>query len=248
MVFCCLLDLKKAFDKVEFSKLFYKLRENKLPGIFIRLLIFIYLHQSCKVRWGSTMSEEFSVKNGVRQGAVISPTLFSLYLNGLLLQLEDSGYGCHIGNHYYGSLAYADDIALLCPSRNGLQVMFDICERYFKEHKIVISTNPDVKKSKTKCLYFSHNKNKNKPAPIMLGDTPLPWVNAWQHLGNELNTEDLSRPFNSNMNEDVNNKRRKFIGKFHSRKQEFGFLSTDMFFDIVNIYATSFSQIVFRPI
>ena len=42
------------------------------------------------------------------------------------------------------------------------------------------------------------------------------------------------------MNEDVNNKRRKFIGKFHSLKQEFGFLSSDMFFDILNIYATSF--------
>ena len=74
----------------------------------------------------------------------------------------------------------------------------------------------------------------------MLGDTPLPWVNAWQHLGNELNTKDLSRPFNSNLNEDVHNKRRKFIGKCHSLKQEFGFLSPDMFFDIVNIYATSF--------
>jgi len=42
------------------------------------------------------------------------------------------------------------------------------------------------------------------------------------------------------MNEDVHIKRRKFIGKFHSLKQEFGFLSSDMFFDILNIYATSF--------
>ena len=186
------------------------------------------------------MSEEFSVKNGVRQGAVISPTLFSLYLNSLLLQLESSGYGCHIGNHYYGSLAYAYDIALLCPSRSGLQVMFSICEKYFKDHKITISTNPDVKKSKTKCLFFSHDKNRNKPAAILLGDTPLPWVNVWQYLGNELNTDNLSRPFHSNMNEDVHNKRRKFIGKFHSIKQEFGFLSPGMLFDIVNIYATSF--------
>ena len=42
------------------------------------------------------------------------------------------------------------------------------------------------------------------------------------------------------MNEDVSNKRRKFIGKFHSLRQEFGFLSSEMLFNIVNIYATSF--------
>ena len=51
------------------------------------------------------------MKNRVRQGAVLSPSLFSLYLNSLLLQLEKSGYGCHVGNFFYGALAYADDIA-----------------------------------------------------------------------------------------------------------------------------------------
>ena len=168
-VFCCLLDLKKAFDKVEFSLLFHKLKENKVPGVFIRLLIFIYIQQSCKVRWGSTLSEKFMVKNGVRQGAVLSPTLFSLYMNTLLLQLKDSGFGCHVGNEFYGALAYADDIALLCPSRTGLQEMLNICKKYFEIHKIVISTNPDIKKSKTKCLYFSHIQDKKiQPVSCMV--------------------------------------------------------------------------------
>ena len=101
------------------------------------------------------MSSDFSVKNGVRQGAVLSPSLFSLYINMLLVKLEESGYGCHVGNHYYGALAYADDIALLCPTRNGLQFMFSMCESFFNEHRITISTDPDIQKSKTKCLIFS---------------------------------------------------------------------------------------------
>ena len=143
-VYCCLLDLKKAFDKVEFGKLFEKLIDRKIPSIFLRLLIFIYLNQSCRVRWDSSLSEEFTVKNGVRQGAVLSPTLFDLYLNSLLLQLERAGFGCHVGIFFYGALAYADDIALLCPTRNGLQEMFSICESYFNQHKITISTNPDI--------------------------------------------------------------------------------------------------------
>ena len=140
------------------------MREHKLPGIFIRLLIFIYLHQSCKVRWGSTFSEEFSVKNGVRQGAVLSPSLFSLYIDSLLIQLENSGYGCHINNYFYGCSAYADDIILLSPTRNGLQNMFNMCVAYFEEHKITISTNVDIKKSKTKCIFFSNTKNYDEPA------------------------------------------------------------------------------------
>ena len=220
--------------------MFQKLKENKIPGIFIRLLIFIYLQQSCRVRWGETLSEKFSVKNGVRQGAVLSPTLFSLYINSLLIQLKSSGFGCHIGNHFYGALAYADDIALLCPSRAGLDSMFKICERYFDLHKIIISTNPDIKKTKTKCLYFSHNQDKNIPAPIFHNESPLPWVNAWQHLGNQLNTADLSKPFQSNMNSDSSDKRRKFVGKVHSLLQEFGFLNHSSVFDLINIYATSF--------
>ena len=180
------------------------------------------------------------MKNGVRQGTVLSPTLFSLYINCLLLQLEKSGNGCHVGNYFYGALAYADDIVLLSPTRFGLQKMFDMCVTYFKEHKIVISTNPDPAKTKTKCLYFSHIKDKNLPSPIIMGDKKLPWVNAWQHLGNELNVDDLSKPFQASMDGDTSNKRRKFIGKVHSLREEFGFLCPDMMLSIISIYATSF--------
>ena len=79
-----------------------------------------------------------------------------------------------------------------------------------------------------------------EPAPIMFGQTPLPWVNSWPHLGHEISTDDLSRPFNSSLDEDAKAKLRTFIGKFYSLRQEFGFLQPDKFFDIINIYATSF--------
>ena len=74
----------------------------------------------------------------------------------------------------------------------------------------------------------------------MLGQTPLPWVNSWPHLGHEITTEDLSRPFNSSLDVDAKAKLRQFIGKYYSLRQEFGFLQPDKFFDIVCIYASSF--------
>lgn len=57
------------------------------------------------------------LKNGVRQGGILSPLFFSLYMDKLLSELKDSGIGCHIGNHYFGALGYADDLVLICPTK-----------------------------------------------------------------------------------------------------------------------------------
>ena len=129
---------------------------------------------------------------------------------------------------------------LLSPTRNGLQSMFNICVSYFKEHKITIITNIDIQKSKTKCIYFSHTKNNVNLACILLNDTPLPWVKTWPHLENDLERNGLSFKTGSNMNADVDTKRRKFIGKFHAIRQEFEFASSEVLFNLINIYATSF--------
>ena len=66
-VYCCLLDFSKAFDKVNFDQLFKKLVARAVPAVVLRLVIFIYLNQSCFIRWNSCESNSFSVKNGVRQ-------------------------------------------------------------------------------------------------------------------------------------------------------------------------------------
>ena len=154
-VFSCLLDFSKAFDKVNFKKLFLKMIEKKGPPILLRLLLFIYTKQSCYVRWNSKKSGSFAIKNGVRQGAILSPCLFCLYLDNLLKALCESGVGCHIGGFYFGAFGYADDVILLAPSRESLQLMLNICQNFSKEHSMQFSTDPDPKKSKTKCLYFT---------------------------------------------------------------------------------------------
>ena len=51
-----------------------------------------------------------------KQGGVISPILFNLYIDRLLLCLQRAGLGCHIRNTYMGALSYADDITLISPS------------------------------------------------------------------------------------------------------------------------------------
>ena len=81
-------------------------------------------------------SEYFNVAYGVKQGGVISPILFSCYINKLFSQLEHSGLGCHVGTSYEGAFGCADDIALVAPSLQSLRKMISICEQYAKTHSI----------------------------------------------------------------------------------------------------------------
>ena len=56
--------------------------------------------------WDSCTSEYFKMYNGVKQGGVISCHLFSLYIDPLLVQLNNSGYGCHIAGVYAGACTF----------------------------------------------------------------------------------------------------------------------------------------------
>ena len=179
----CLLDCSKAFDKCRFDVLFSKLIKKGLPAVVVRVLIFIYEEQTCWVKLGGTRSTTFKVTNGTRQGSVLSPLLFSVYLDDLLLQLRKLGLGCHIGGMWYGACGYADDLILLAPNREVLQKMVQVCQSYAGEHNLIFSTDPVPALSKTKCIFFCGKPGKVKyPDPVQLDGQDLPWVESALHL------------------------------------------------------------------
>ena len=83
-----LLDCSKAFDTCQFSVLFDKLHKKKIPALVIRTLIFVYEEQTAWVSWGNAKSAQFGIVNGTRQGSVLSPYLFSIYVDELLENLR----------------------------------------------------------------------------------------------------------------------------------------------------------------
>ena len=102
-VYILLLDASKAFDKVSFYTLFNTLLDNKMYPRTVKLLYYMYTNHSCYVTWSNNRSETFNISNGVKQSGVISPLLFSTYIDNLCLELRTSGICCHVGLTYTGA-------------------------------------------------------------------------------------------------------------------------------------------------
>ena len=232
-VFSCFMDMKKAFDMVKHGLLFRKLVERNVPPIFLRLLLAMYVAQRAKVRWDGTVSEAFSVLNGVKQGAVLSAILFCVYINDLIKELRRNRDGCWVNSVYVGIIVYADDIVLLSPSIDGLQNMINTCSRYAKSHNLTFSTHDEPAKSKTKCMAFL--RKKRELSKTNLCGKPLPWVDSVKHLGTTI-TNNLNRL----TDQDLLEKRAMYIARNNELSQEFYYAHPKTKIWINNVYNTSF--------
>ena len=185
-VFSSCVDASKAFDRVQHDQLFDILIERKVPAIAIRALKDMYTRQQMRTVWNGHHSEKFHTANGVRQGGIISPVLFCAYMDKLLINLEKEGYGCWLGNTYYGAVGYADDLMLLSPTVSGLRQMLQTCESFGSTYGVKYNA------SKTVCVLYTRKKVSIKPTVKLCGTT-LQWVDSVKHLGNTLmNTLDDS--------------------------------------------------------
>ena len=234
-VIMTLLDCSKAFDKCQFVPLFQKLLKRNIPPIVVRLLIYIYKEQEAWVRWGSLKSELFSISNGTRQGSVLSPALFSVYLDDLLKELRSLGLGCYMGGLWVGAVGFADDLLLMAPSRSAMAKMLNACENYALALNLFFSTDPNPKKSKSKSIFMTGSKLRHvpKPVPLQLYGRDLPWVSSATHLGHELHE-------NANMDHDCKCKKARFIDNSTTTRETFSFADPQQVLNAVQIYCCDF--------
>jgi hypothetical protein len=177
-VFCCFLDASKAFDRVNHNKLMYKLYNKGIPTYVVRLLAFWYSNQSLKVRWGHQLSNHTGVSNGVRQGGILSPLLFNIYMDNLSSMLQDKYVGLSYGTGRLNHLMYADDIVLFSPSVIGLQTLIDICKKYGDEHDILFNTKKTVS-----MIVNSVQRNVVLNPTFYLGENTIENVENVKYLG-----------------------------------------------------------------
>ena len=130
------------------------------------------------VRWGNSVSKGFKVTNGVRQGGILSPYLFNIYLDDLSITLRKQYAGCKIADRIINHLLYADDLVLMCPSYRGLQDLLDICSEYADKHDIKFNTKKSV------VLIRKNQILKSAIVPeFILSNEPLTEVKEVKYLG-----------------------------------------------------------------
>ena len=106
-------DFSAAFDMIPRNSLFYKLGSLGLSRKIISLLQKLYENTTSEECDGNKLSDTFEVTQGVKQGCLLSPLLFSLYLNDLHDFLPG---GLTISSSTVKVLMYADEIVLLADS------------------------------------------------------------------------------------------------------------------------------------
>ena len=134
------LDASKAFDRVNQNKLFKKLLNNGVPKWIIKVISQWYCNQTLCVKWGSVISDVFPVNNGIRQGGILSPLLFNVYINDLSISLSKLPIGCCSCENVINHFMYADDIVLLSPSAKGMQRLLDNAYTYGCQYDILFNS------------------------------------------------------------------------------------------------------------
>ena len=206
-VYGLLLDASKAFDRVNIIKLFKVMLSKKVCPMICRLLLNMYVTQKLRVQWDGILSDSFGVTNGVKQGGVISPILFCIYLDGLLVKLEENGMGCYMGGMFSGAYAYADDLTLLAPSVGALKSMIQICIQFARDYDIQFNGK------KSQLIVFKANRQTVPDPCIIINGETVSVVKSVVHLGHLLN-ENIFKVDTSKCIGDFNKQCNMFLADF----------------------------------
>ena len=176
-VYSCFLDASKAYDRVNHWALFKKLLKRSISVIIVRILMFWYSKQEICIKWGNETSTCFTITNGVRQGGILSPTLFSIYMDDLSFILSESGIGCHIDDLCINHVFYADDLCLMAPCVIALQELIGLCYEY----SVDIDLNFNATKSY--CVAFTPKLYKLALPSLHINHLPISYTDSIKYLG-----------------------------------------------------------------
>ena len=177
-IYACFVDFKKAFDSIPRHKLFEKLIKHNITGKFYDCLKHMYSKEITCVKVGNKLTDTFQTSQGVKQGCILSPLLFNIFLSDLpknfhnkendLLKLNE--------NESISSLIWADDLLLFSESQNGLNNMLKSLHEYSLDNLI------EVNIEKTKYMIF------NKAGRLIrkhfwLGNERIDTTREYKYLG-----------------------------------------------------------------
>ena len=179
-LYVAFVDFRKAFDSVRHDKLLECLKVQGVKGKFLCSLKSMYQSLLSCVRANCELTEFFDCPVGVRQGCVLSPTLFSVFINQLANHVDANGrHGVQMlpGLMELFILLFADDVALLSTSIIGLQNQLDVLSNCCTNMKLAVNIN------KTKIMVFRKGGYLGRREQWFFDGHKLDVVNNYCYLG-----------------------------------------------------------------
>ena len=224
-VYGAFLDMSKAFDCVNHEVLFSTLSDRDVPSNIISTIRSMYTQQRFAVSWSEYHTTEAPIRNGVRQGGVISPILFNMYIDRLVRKINSLYCVCRLGPFPFGLIAYADDMVCLSPSLNGLEFILN----ELKDELSILCLRLNFEKSKV--VLFG--KGRQNCRPVKIGMNLIEHVNHVTYLGVIL-TSNLS---NKN---DITRCTQSFLRQFNAMYRKYGDIRIGIKIYLFKIYCMSF--------
>ena len=239
VVYACFVDVKKAFDSVSHDILLDKLHHIGIPDSIVNIIRFWYSNQFTQVKYQNSLSNEWKLSNGVRQGGVLSGILFCIYIDSLIDKISKMKVGCKLELIRSNIIAYADDIVLLAPSREALQLL--LSEAHLQASNLKLDFNYE----KTKIMRFSHGSSKAENLQIkslIIGNQPIQAVTTIRYLGYMINN-------NLSNSDDISRAKSKFYSEFNLILRKFSFADKEVKLFLFKQYCLQFygSELWFGP-
>jgi hypothetical protein len=175
--FISFIDMRKAFDNVNHECLWYKPRKCGIGGHMFKAIQSLYDNVSYAVKVNGHLTSWFNISKGVKQGCAISPTLFKIYINDLIEEINNSNCGVPVGEKNLGILLFADDIAVIARNEKDLQHMLDIIDNWCKKWRLCI--NPEI----SKLVQFRFKGKLQSKFDFKCGKHKIEYEEQYKYLG-----------------------------------------------------------------
>ena len=174
--YCCFLDIRKAYDTVFREGLWKRMIEKGVGGKLWRVVKNLYREVGSCVRLGEEKTDWFGLEVGLRQGCILSPILFSIFIDGLAEEVKKVG-GAKYGEIIVSLLLFADDVVLVAEDRKMLKKMLRVAYKYSKKYRFRFNLD------KSNVMVFGINKSQQDHNKFYLGEKKLEIVEYYKYLG-----------------------------------------------------------------
>jgi hypothetical protein len=175
-LFVCFVDFKTAYDSVWRNGLLHRLLSYGVGSKFYQVLTSMYTSVKTCVKTKDGFTQDFNSHIGLKQGDILSPLLFNLYINELSGHLITNADTPTLNGVHVNHLLYADDLVLISRSRAGLQQQLDSLNSFSEKWQLQINYD------KTKVLVFNKS-GKRCTDHFHIGNTSVNCCTQYTYLG-----------------------------------------------------------------